>query len=173
MPSHHSYLEAQVFTSSQPQLQLMLLERAVRYGRQALQVWEQLTPEADRLLQRTTDLVEGLVHGVAAGKLKLSQRLEEQYAFLFRELVDCRINRDVVRLEKVLKLLEFERDTWIEACKLCQDTVGESNRTRSVKQQEAVVQQKDEPQDSPGFRKTYPNAAIPTQAIGGGLSLEA
>jgi hypothetical protein len=51
--------------------------------------------------------------------------------------------------------------------------VGESNRTRSVKQQEAVVQQKDEPQDSPGLRKTYPNAAIPTQAIGGGLSLEA
>jgi flagellar protein FliS len=122
----NSYLRSKVCTASQPQLQLMLLEGAVRFGRQARQACEESVPEAERLLDRTLDVVETLVHGVTGGKTEISERLEGQYAFLFRELAACRIHQDVEKLDGVLSLLEYERETWKQACDRCEaDVPGE------------------------------------------------
>jgi flagellar biosynthetic protein FliS len=115
-----SYLEAKILTASQPQLQRILLESAIRYGRQAQQAWGLSAPEAEPQLDKALNLVEALVHGVTKGKTEISNRFEEQYAFLYRELAACRIDQDVERLDVVLSLLEYERETWKQACELCE-----------------------------------------------------
>jgi flagellar secretion chaperone FliS len=112
------YLDARVTTASQAELQLMLLDGAVRFGRQAQQLWNTLDrrEECDRLLARTLDIVEELIHGVANGKTDHSKRLEEEYAFAFRQLALAQLNHDEAPLQVALKVLDFHRETWKFAC---------------------------------------------------------
>ena len=112
------YLDSRVTTASQPELQLMLLDGALRFGRQAQQHWN--TPEqrdeCHRALTRTLDIVEELIRGVADGKTEPSKRLEEEYAFVFRRLALAQLNHDATPLEAALQILSFHRDTWKLAC---------------------------------------------------------
>lgn len=112
------YLDARVTTASRPELQLMLLDGAIRFGRQAQQLWNAADQrdDCDRMLGRTLDIVEELVHGVAGGKTEQSKRLEEEYAFAFRQLALAHLNRDAAALEAALKILDFHRETWKLAC---------------------------------------------------------
>jgi flagellar secretion chaperone FliS len=97
----------------------MLLDGALRFGRQALQMWNEGgdPAEADRLLGRTLDIVEELVRSVAGETHDASQRLEEEYAFAFRQLAAAQLHRDASGLQSALGLLEFHRETWKLACK--------------------------------------------------------
>ncbi len=96
----------------------MLLDGALRFGRQAQQLWnlpEQLE-ECIRVLARTLDIVEELVRGVAGGKAEHSKRLEEEYAFAFRQLALAQLNHDARPLEAALRILEIHRETWKLSC---------------------------------------------------------
>jgi flagellar protein FliS len=112
------YLDARASTASQPELQLMLLDGAVRFGRQALEhiVDPGRTAQALSLLSRMIDVVEELVRSVALGTTEASKRLEEEYAFAFRQLAAAHLNRDAAALQSALSLLEFHRETWRQAC---------------------------------------------------------
>ncbi len=120
-PQQHNYLESKVLTATQPQLHLMLLEGAIRFGRQAHQAWNDPAAglQADHLIDRMIDLAETLVQGVQSQEGEISERLEELYAYLFRELVAIRFNRDAEKLDRILHLLQYERETWQQACALC------------------------------------------------------
>ncbi len=112
------YLAGRVTTASQPELQLMLLESALRFGRKARELWEAPAQrvEANHLLERTIDILEELVRSVSGGKTEPSKRLEEEYAFLFRHLTGALVNQDLAILDKSLELLAFQRETWRQAC---------------------------------------------------------
>lgn len=117
-PSDSQYLESKILTASQPRLHLMLLEGALRFGQQAKQTWNdyEAFAESDQYLNRMMDIVEELAMGMSAGDGEISQQLEEQYAFLYRELAASRINRDLQKFDDCLKLLEIHRETWKMAC---------------------------------------------------------
>jgi flagellar biosynthetic protein FliS len=112
------YLDARVTTASQPELQLMLLDGAIRFVQQAQGLWDADNQRAEcrRLLGRATDIVEELVRAAAAGTAPPSKRLEEEYAFAFRELALAQLNEDPARLESALKLLSVQRETWKLVC---------------------------------------------------------
>ena len=112
------YLDARVTTASQPELQLMLLDGALRFGRQAQQLWTAADQreECNRMLARMLDIVEELIRGVAGGAAEQSKRLEEEYAFAFRQLALAQLNRDPAPLEAALQILDFHRETWKLAC---------------------------------------------------------
>ncbi|MBA3482394.1 MAG: flagellar protein FliS [Pirellulales bacterium] len=105
-------------TASQPELQLMLLEGALRFGRQAEQLWNAADQraECDALLARTIDILEELVRGATLGTTEPSKRLEAEYAFAFRQLALAQLNHDSTPLEAALKLLDFQRETWKLSC---------------------------------------------------------
>jgi flagellar protein FliS len=117
-PSNNRYLDGRVITASQPELQVMLLEGALRFGRQARQAWDDpvLQVEASRLLTRTLDIAEELVRSVSGGSTPQSKRLEEEYAFAFRAIAAAHMGHDAVHLDEALNLLAFHRDTWRQAC---------------------------------------------------------
>ena len=117
-PTKSQYLESKVLTASQPQLQVMLLDGALRFGRQAKELWASDTSfaEVDRYLERMANVVDELTHGVAEGSTEMSKELEEQYAFVYRELAACRIDQTAEKLEACLQLLEYQRETWKLAC---------------------------------------------------------
>ena len=166
-PAKKHYLEAKILTASQPQLQLMLLEGAVRFGRQAQQAWEEPSPEANVFLDRTFDLVEALVCGASQGKEEISKQIEEQYAFLFRELAACQIDHDVEKLESVLELLEYERETWKQACALW----AADSTSEGASADENLVARQPVFGAGPAVPKARTMGGLP--ATHGGLSLEA
>jgi flagellar protein FliS len=112
------YLDARVTTASPPELQLMLLDGALRFGRQAQQLWNaaEQRDECGRLLGRTLDIVEELVRSVSGGSTDESKRLEEEYAFAFRQVALAQLNHDAGPLEAALKVLDFHRETWKLVC---------------------------------------------------------
>ena len=127
-PSREQYLESKVFTASQPQLHIMLLEGALQFGRQAQTTWAAGAnfAEVDPLLERMSNIVDELTHGMSTANESLSQQLEEQYAFIYRELAACRINVDQSRLEACLDLLAYQRETWKLACERLDSETPES-----------------------------------------------
>lgn len=111
------YLESRILTASQPRLHLMLLEAAWRQCAVARQAGgQQFWGEYDAALDKTMGVAEELVRSVAGKQSEISASLEEQYAFLFRELAHCRITQDLAKLDACTKLLEVHRETWKQAC---------------------------------------------------------
>ena len=112
------YLDSRVLTASQPELQLMLLDGALRFGRQAEQMWSDPAQrlECDHFLTRTNDIVEALVQSLNTAESELSRRLADEYAFAFRQIALAQLNHDQSQLAAALYLLDYERETWKLAC---------------------------------------------------------
>jgi flagellar secretion chaperone FliS len=107
------YLESKVLTAPAYRLHLMLIEGAIRFGRQAAGALDR----GDRLaasapLLRMLDIVGELLAGVRESKTELSQKLAEVYLYLFQDVSLAKINNDPAKLSEALKLLDFERETW-------------------------------------------------------------
>jgi flagellar biosynthetic protein FliS len=96
----------------------MMLDGALRFGQQARQWWDDEANrlEVDRLVRRTLDIVEELVRSVALGRAAESARLEEEYAFIFRQLAAAHLTHDPAAMDEALKLLVYQRETWRQAC---------------------------------------------------------
>ena len=112
------YLDGRISTASQPELQLMLLDGALRFGRLAEQLWNapDQRAECDNMLTRTNDIVEALVQGLVITESEISRRLADEYAFAFRQIALAQLNHDSAPLAAALHLLQFERETWQLAC---------------------------------------------------------
>ena len=112
-----SYLESKVLTALPHRLHLMLIEGAIRFGRQAeesLRRGDQ-TAAAPPLL-RVIDIVGELLAGVRENRSELNKQVADLYWFLFGRVSQAKINSDVVALGEVLNLLEYERQTWQLVC---------------------------------------------------------
>jgi flagellar secretion chaperone FliS len=111
------YLESRILTASQPRLHLMLLEGAARQCTVAQQAGAQeFWGEFEGALGKTLDIVEELVRSVTGKTIEIAGSLEEQYAFLYRELTSARFGMDLGKLADCAKLLEFHRETWKQVC---------------------------------------------------------
>lgn len=114
---HTSYLESKILTASPQRLHLMLIEGAIRFGRQAedaLRTGDQ-TAAAGPLL-RVIDIVGELLAGVREQRDELNKKIADLYWFLFRRISEAKINTDATALAEVVRLLEYERETWQLAC---------------------------------------------------------
>jgi flagellar protein FliS len=117
-PATNRYLDGRIATASQPELQLMLLDGALRFGRQARQMWDDAVRqvEADHMLRRVRDIVEELVRSVSGASTAESARLEEEYAFIYRQLATAQVAHDTAAFDSAIELLAFQRETWRLAC---------------------------------------------------------
>jgi flagellar protein FliS len=111
------YLESKVLTAPPHRLHLMLIEGAIRFGRQA----EAALGRGDTLsaaapLLRVIDIVGEMLAGVRERKNALSEKLADLYYFLFRRATQAKINADSAALADVLRILEYERQTWQLVC---------------------------------------------------------
>jgi flagellar protein FliS len=109
----HSYLESRVLTASSDRLHLMLIEGAIRFGRQAEAALERGDMEAaEGPLMRTLDVVGEMLVGVREMKSDLNRQIANLYLYLFRIIGEAKVHDDVTKLTEALRLLEFERETW-------------------------------------------------------------
>lgn len=108
------YLRTQVLTASPEQLRLMLLDGALRFARQAADGIARKDYEAtyNGITQARAIVLELATSIRADVDPELAQRVRSVYLYIYREMVDASLNRDAVRLEKAIELLQYERETW-------------------------------------------------------------
>jgi flagellar protein FliS len=114
---HASYLESKVLTAPPQRLHLMLIEGAIRFGRQAeeqLRLGNQAAAAAPLL--RTIDIVGELLAGVRSSQSDTNKKVADLYWFLFRRVSEAKIHADAAALSEALQLLEYERETWQLVC---------------------------------------------------------
>jgi flagellar protein FliS len=111
------YLEAKVLTAPPHRLHLMLIEGAIRFGRQADDALRRGDPAAAaEPLMRVVDIVGEMLAGVRDQKSNLNKKLTELYWYLFRRVSQAKIHCDAQTLREALRLLEYERRTWLTVC---------------------------------------------------------
>lgn len=111
------YLESKVLTAPSYRLHLMLIEGAIRFGRQAseaLRRGDQLA--AATPLLRVIDIVGEMLAGVRQQSSDVNKRLTDLYWFLFRLASETKIHSDAEKLAVLLRLLEYERQSWQMLC---------------------------------------------------------
>jgi flagellar secretion chaperone FliS len=118
MPAQQSsYLESKVLTAPPYRLHLMLIEGAIRAARQAdeaLRRGDQVS--AAPSLLRVIDIVGEMLAGVRGQNADLNKRLTDLYWFLFRLATEAKIHSDAEKLAALMRLLEYERQTWHLLC---------------------------------------------------------
>jgi flagellar protein FliS len=128
------YFESKVLTAPAQRLHLMLIEGALRFGRQAEEAMRRGDgPEAAASLLRVVGLVGEMLTGVRQQKSDLNKRLADLYWFLFRRATEAKINSDATALAELLRLLEYERQTWQLVCeKLAAGEVEELRKSAAA-----------------------------------------
>ena len=117
--SQGSYLETEVMTAPPQKLQLMLIEGAIRCGRQTQTHWkagqdDQACETLIRAQQIVTELISGLNREAHP---ELVKKVASVYLFIYRGLVEAGLEHDEEKLDDAIRVLEEERETWRSVCK--------------------------------------------------------
>ena len=109
------YLRSAVMTASPEQLQLMLYDGALRFTRQGIeglkvQNWEEVFNGFSRAQKIVLELLGSLNYDVDRA---LCTKMAGLYNYIYRRLVDANVQRDLAMAQEALRLLEYQRETWV------------------------------------------------------------
>lgn len=111
----NAYLRTKVLSASPEELRLMLLDGAIRFATQAKEGLE--SKDFERSFEgftRARDIITELIRAVRPEPDPvLAERVRALYAFMFKELIEASFEKDPARVEAVLELLAYERETWV------------------------------------------------------------
>jgi flagellar protein FliS len=112
------YLTTEVLTAAPQKLQLLLIDGAIRFGRQAELHWRRRENEAAfQTLVRCQEIVTQMISGLAENlESPLVRQVSSVYAFIYRVLVSAAFHHDANKLAEALRVLEIERETWRQVC---------------------------------------------------------
>lgn len=122
---HDSYYENQILTAPPQQLRLMLIDGAIRFGKEALELWDHdQWDAATEAFARCRDIVEELLQSIQTQASPLAKQVSDLYNYLFRLLAEAQIRRDRSKMDEFLSLFETERETWRLVCEQATDTTS-------------------------------------------------
>jgi len=111
----NAYLRTRVLTATPEELRLMLLDGAIKFcrqGREALanKQWE----AAHNGISQCRDIIFELLTTIRADvDPELANNAKALYSYMYRTLVEGKFEKDLGKIDSVIKLLEFERETWV------------------------------------------------------------
>ncbi|GAB4383253.1 MAG: hypothetical protein Kow0022_02630 [Phycisphaerales bacterium] len=115
--SNNAYLRTRVMSARPEELRLMLLDGAIKF---TLQAREGLSTKNYELsyngFSQAREIVMELINGISDdADPDLAAKVRSVLLFLYRELMEASFSKSVEKLDGVLKILEYERETWVLA----------------------------------------------------------
>lgn len=112
--SANAYLRTKVLTAPPEELRLMLLDGAVKFCRQgrdgiATKNWEQSYNGFSKCRAILTELMTSMRPEIDPD---LCMRLTGLYTYLYTQIMEASHEKHVGKADKVIELLEYERQTW-------------------------------------------------------------
>jgi len=123
----NAYLRTKVLTASREELRLMLLDGAIKFAQQGREGLIARNYEAsfNGISQCRNIVLELLTTIKPEFDPELCDRVKAVYTFLYTELVEASMQKSIPRLDGVIKILNYERETWkLLMDRLVQDKVG-------------------------------------------------
>lgn len=156
--SPSAYLRTKILTASPQELRILLYDGAVKFCRQARHALEKHEFESMynaiiRAQKVVTELSTSLDH---ASDPELCGKLAGLYNYIYLRLVDANMERDTARLDEAIRLLEYQRETWMLAIK----------KSRGSQDEPAATASGLDPQPVAPVEQSNPIASIgPTKAV--------
>lgn len=128
-PTANAYLRTKVLTASPEELRLMLLDGAIRFATQGRDGLARKDYEASyNGMSQCRNIIIELITSIRPDvDPELAQRVRSVYTFMFSELVEASFQKDPARVDEVLRLLNYERETWSMLMgKLAQGRTGDA-----------------------------------------------
>jgi flagellar protein FliS len=109
------YLRTKVLSATPEELRLMLLEGAIKYVRQGRAGLERKDYEAVfNGLSACRNIVMELMTTIRTEpNPELAESVKALYTYMYTLLVEGGHEKDLKKLDTVIELLEFERETWV------------------------------------------------------------
>jgi flagellar protein FliS len=112
--SPQAYLRTKVLTASPAELRLLLLDGAIRFAEQTRAGYESKDFEAafDATTKCQAILTELLCSLQPKQNPELCERLNGLYTYMYKRLVEASLTKDAERVQEVVGLLQYDRETW-------------------------------------------------------------
>jgi flagellar protein FliS len=112
--SANAYLKNRVMTASPEELRMMLLEGAVKFARQGRDGLARKDFEASfsGITQSRNIVLELLTSIRSDVDRDLAEKVKALYTYIYTEMTNANLEKDLDRLDKVISLLDYERETW-------------------------------------------------------------
>ncbi len=109
-----AYLRTKVMSARPEELRLLLLEGAAKFARQAREGLAGKDYESSYTgLTSCRAIVLELMSSIRVEiDPDLADRVRSLYSFVYSELIAIGSERNIPRLDKVIELLDYERETW-------------------------------------------------------------
>lgn len=110
-------------------LHLMLYDGAIRFCRQARDAVERKDIEDSyNLLTRAQNIVLEMQNALRPEVApELCEQMAALYGFIYRRLVEANVNKDVKAVDDALRILEYQRETWVMLLEKLSAEDGTSN----------------------------------------------
>ncbi len=127
----NTYLRTKVLTASPEELRLMLLDGAIKFLRQGCdglerKDWEAVFDGFSKCRNIILELINSVRHDIDPD---LCAKVASLYTFLYTQLVEAGFEKDKVKAEKALGILEYERETWVLAMQRAAEERGVRRET--------------------------------------------
>lgn len=111
----NAYLRTKVLTASPEELRLMLLDGAIKFASQGREGMATRNYEAsfNGISQCRNIVLELLTTIKPEYDPELCDRVKSLYTFLYTQLVEASMEKNLSKLDGVIKLLQYERETWV------------------------------------------------------------
>ena len=111
----NAYLRNQVLAASPEQLRLMLYDGALRHCRAGRAGLEDKNYDTSFThLSKAQKIVLELSNSLKPALMpELCEKLSALYTYVYRLLVDAGMKRETAPLDEAIKLIEYERETWV------------------------------------------------------------
>lgn len=109
------YLRNRVLTASPEELRLMLLDGALKFAAQARLGLEKADHEAAFAgFTSCRNIITELMTTIRRDpNPELADHMKALYSFMFTTLVEAGFERSPAKVDTVIELLQFERETWV------------------------------------------------------------
>jgi flagellar protein FliS len=137
------YLQTKVNTASPVELRLMLFDGAVKFLQQGIDGLERKDYEASyNGISRCQNIVMELMNALRPDQSPdLCEKLSALYTFMYTRLVEACTERDAEKAREVLKLLHYERQTWVMLMdQLASENAAAADVPAALPQAEPTVQ---------------------------------
>lgn len=111
----NAYLRTRVMTASREELRLLLLEGAIKFARQAREGligknFEQVFNGTDNARNIVMELITTIR---SEPNPELADQVRALYTYMYVRLTEASFEKNLEKFDEVLKLLDYERETWI------------------------------------------------------------
>lgn len=141
-PAPNPYLRTKIMTASPDELRLMLYDGCLKFCRGAKAELVKDKPDFEAVYENfmraqkiVLELSTSLNHDVAP---EICEKLSALYTYIYRLLVDANLERDADKVDEAVKLLEYERETWVLYMQRNAELAGQPAGDQAGAQQTAI-----------------------------------